>query len=783
MKGIVPTRVLVPTTAARDAVGRAIVPSVRADSRVTLAALLGLVYLICLATNIVTLLSPPRLSLTLSVAAGEARVGSLVPGGILWEGGVRPGDRVLTMDHRAPGPHEGGRWTGESLLVQTAPGAMKAFSAGDVRQGHETWPLLLLSPWFILLGTLVFLRAPQPAVGRVTYALFASAAFALALAPGAVHDRPLEAALEWCMIALFPVCFLLFFLTFPVAHGGTRLRSALVVSTVGVMVLSLAALVWPVLYAPGALLRLGNMLLCLLVGTGLVVHAFATVRDRDLRRGLTIVSAGTAASVLPFLVFYLGPVLLGAQPLLAAEQSVLPLGLLPAGFAYAILRHDILSVPLIQRWLVHGLLWSGVLLPYALIISAENWLLQSIPEPGRSLLSAAILVLLVGVTFGWLRDRLKAALDRLIFKDSYDYRSSLQALSRDLSIAGGLDTLAESLPDRLRRLMNLEFAALLIDGPEGPQTQGAAGTYQSAMQPALVAAARGVREMPKVVPLAYGYIHTLFVPLRLQESVIGHICLGPKGSGEPFRAEDRDLLTTLSGQLAAVVRTWQLVADLKASVATLDALNERLQHAQEEERAHLAAEIHDEPLQTAIHIQRQLAATEAQNRERREHLRLMAGLIDQLRRVCAAIRPPALDDLGLQAALDALASEQGDRAGVPVALEVAPEMADIALAPEDELVLYRAAQEAVNNCLRHARPGSIRIELGAQDSTVEICVRDDGLGFEVPARFDSLAADGHLGLAGLQERVQRAGGRLSVRSAPGQGTAVEATLPLRSVRE
>lgn len=83
-------------------------------------------------------------------------------------------------------------------------------------------------------------------------------------------------------------------------------------------------------------------------------------------------------------------------------------------------------------------------------------------------------------------------------------------------------------------------------------------------------------------------------------SLVGHLCLGPKTSGEPFRTLDRDLLATLSRHLATFVRNIQLADDLRRKLKTLDTLNDRLEHAREAERSRLAADLHDEPLQTAL---------------------------------------------------------------------------------------------------------------------------------------------------------------------------------------
>ncbi len=754
-----------------------------ADTRLALVTAVSVMYAVLFALNVATLLTPARLSFRLDIPSwGAARIAYVLPGGSLWDQGVRAGDRALTVDGRVPGHALTGHAPIRRLTVRTRSGAVLVLDVGALRRGHSTWPVLLLSPWFLLLGTLVVLRAP-PTIGRAAYALFVSAACALALAPAADNDDALAMMIEWTAGAFFASCFAGFFLTFPTPRGTARGRAVLFLPPLLGAARGLASLRWTALYDAAYLARMAVLLAYLLAGAGLLVSSFRRARDGDTRRGLTIISAGTVASIAPFTMLYLLPVVLHGAPLLSSETAILALALLPASFAYAILRHKVLNIPLLQRWLAHGLLWGMV---FALCLAVAYGLRHvadtDIGGPIATLFVFAVLVLLTGLAFRRPYDGLRRVLDAHLFKDAYDYRDALERLSRDLSLAGDLDTLAAALPDRLQRLMNLDFAVLLADeargalGDRGPHTPCPVN---------LAAATRAVQGEPRAVSLADGETAVLVVPLRTHDRLVGHLCLGPKRSGEPFRPEDRALLSTLSGQLAALVRNAQLVDELRAQVnvlqareATLDTLNERLQHAQEEERARLAADLHDEVLQTALHLRRRLIA-DGQGRAAADgHVAVAEAVIDQLRLVCTSVRPPALDELGLAAALEALALDLGAGLTVPILLDADPALTELALSPDIELVIYRAAQEALNNALRHARPATIRMTLRCDDGAVRLSVCDDGDGFVVPERLDTLAAAGHLGLVGLQRRVGHAGGRLSVIAAPGRGTVVRVAIPV-----
>jgi len=761
------------------------------DPRAVLIVVVGLAYATVLALDVATLLTPPRLSFALEVAApGHARVAWVLPGSRLWERGVRVGAAVLTIDGRQPLPRDAGFWTGERVVVRGGMGQPLRAAAEIVRPERNTWPLLLLGLWFLLLGTAIVRQETRPAVARATYAFFVSLAFALGLAPAADGDELVAAAAEWVALPLVAACFVLFFLTFPRLRAP-RLRAALVPLALMVSALGLVTLRWPALYDVASLVRLAVLLPSLLLGVGLLVFSYATEPERETRRGLAIVCVSAGAAVLPFALLCLLPAALGQPMLLPPESAISALALLGVGFAYAILRHKVLAVRLLQRWLLHGLLWVGLLVPYVAVVFARDWLFGTLPEPGRTLVLATMLTLLVGLTFRWLYDRLRRSLDRWVFKDSSDYRSSLQRLSQDLLLAGHPDTFGATL----RRLMNLDFAVLLVhDAPDdhGGRAIGAAGAYQEVLLSPLIDAARVVRDVPQVAPLIDGQVDltVLLVPLRTPDAVVGHLCLGPKASGEPFRAEDHALLATLSGRLAALVRNAHLVGALRAQVglleaqkATLDMLNERLQRAHEEERIHLVADIHDESLQTAIHLRRQLAADE--RTVTAQHLALSQALVNQLHALCTAVRPPALDELGLAGAIEVLALDLTERAGpdadVSIRLDIDARFAGAPLPSGADIVLYRAAQEGLNNSLRHARPRVIDLTLRRHADVVRLSVVDDGMGFAAPTQMDDLTAAGHLGLVGLQHRVQRIGGRLRVTSTPGQGTVVQVELPVGDV--
>jgi signal transduction histidine kinase len=151
---------------------------------------------------------------------------------------------------------------------------------------------------------------------------------------------------------------------------------------------------------------------------------------------------------------------------------------------------------------------------------------------------------------------------------------------------------------------------------------------------------------------------------------------------------------------------------------------------------------------------------------------------DRLRILARDLRPPALDQLGLVAALSSLVADIEDEAGLAVKLRVIG--TECRLASDAELGAFRIAQEAMRNSLRHAGASQllVTVEFGANE--LALTVADDGRGFNPESLGEH--GSGHLGLLGMSERTRLLGGHLQVRSAPGQGTVVEAAVPLDGPR-
>jgi two-component system sensor histidine kinase UhpB len=198
--------------------------------------------------------------------------------------------------------------------------------------------------------------------------------------------------------------------------------------------------------------------------------------------------------------------------------------------------------------------------------------------------------------------------------------------------------------------------------------------------------------------------------------------------------------------------------------------------AQERERRRIAQALHDEAGQTltavALEVERSAQPGSEVKPERMAALAAeLDSTLDEIRRIARELRPEALDDLGLVNALIALSSRLARQGGIPIERKLASDLPP--LSEELELVIYRIAQEALTNVLRHSEATRCQLELAMSDGRVILTVSDNGKGISDPA------GNGTIGIEGMRERALLVDGVFSIRSAPGRGTMVRLEAPVQ----
>jgi signal transduction histidine kinase len=289
---------------------------------------------------------------------------------------------------------------------------------------------------------------------------------------------------------------------------------------------------------------------------------------------------------------------------------------------------------------------------------------------------------------------------------------------------------------------------------------------------------------------ADGYLRKPAEPAELAECVSRLLALPAAGrpvarapipdDGEQLQGYSRALVRKLEAKTGRLERANQELADANGR---LRQLSQRVLEVQEEERATIARELHDEIGQalTAIKLGAQSLVARVQGADARRLADCIAaaeGALGQVRSLALELRPPQLDHLGLAGALRGLTERMAHSAAIDA--RFVEEGRDVEAPADIAITAYRLVQEALTNVVRHSGAKHATVELACKDGELRIAVSDDGRGFDVDAARSRGLQGRSLGLVGMQERAALAGGWLRFESRPGQGTRVEAGFPPRA---
>jgi signal transduction histidine kinase len=284
--------------------------------------------------------------------------------------------------------------------------------------------------------------------------------------------------------------------------------------------------------------------------------------------------------------------------------------------------------------------------------------------------------------------------------------------------------------------------------------------------------------------LAYEYepnsgLAFVSLPLTSQNKTIGVLCLAHHTAFSNYT-----VIQTLARQLGIALENAQLYGEVQEKEQLRGQLLERTVAAQEEERKRIARELHDETGQLLTALAVGLGGVEQtieQDPERAQYqiaelknMTMMA--IDSLRQFVSDLRPSVLDDLGLVPALRWFAEQSAERAKLQVDFRVVG--VKRRLTPQVETVLFRIAQEGLNNVGRHARATRAVVRLEFAATKVLLSVEDDGCGFAVAQILGAQPQRRAWGLLGVQERIELVGGKFNVEAEPGRGTRLMVEIPI-----
>ncbi|MBN2006996.1 MAG: hypothetical protein JXA21_26840 [Anaerolineae bacterium] len=479
---------------------------------------------------------------------------------------------------------------------------------------------------------------------------------------------------------------------------------------------------------------------------GLLIYAHALSTSPDARRRLRIILFGSLAAVIPPLLLFFLPALGGLSGWMP-RWATGPFALVALlSNLYAIARRRLFDVDyLLGQALVYAILLSGILALYlGLFVLIHHfrpgdWLAQA--------LLAAGLTLLIGLSFDRSRLFVQRRVAYFFYGGWYDYPGVVGVISNALARSLDREHLREVLTRQVPEMMQLQQGEVHFVDPN--------------------------------VSLPLLPSTSLCFPLTFQNQERAVWVAGLRRDGDDFHDADRRILLTLARQAEIALSNVLLVEMLRRQLVIVREAQHRLLRSREEERARLARDLHDGPLQllTGLNLQLGLLVSgsdvEFSLSEELSAMRSeVRSLLAELRQVCAELRPPMLDALGLGAALRALSNEWSDQHRIPVHIEFSDDAGLRSLPDEVSVNLYRVVQEALTNIARHAGAHMVFLALHWDGVTLTLDLRDDGRGFVIPDTFEGLVEKGHFGLAGMQERAHFIGGDWMLSSTPGAGTAL-----------
>ncbi len=378
----------------------------------------------------------------------------------------------------------------------------------------------------------------------------------------------------------------------------------------------------------------------------------------------------------------------------------------------------------------------------------------------------------------------------------------LYALGRTLAQTLELDGLLKATVAHLRQLMLMDGSFIwlregtdqlrIAAASEGHEPlvgfsarltdRGVAAEAVRRGEPVTSASPRERRKIQRSLLEKSGMEAVLAVPLIVRGEAIGALVFGRRNAAVSFTTDEQRRAMTISQPVAIALDNARLFDATQRQQAALKALSTEVLRAQEEERRRLSRELHDGVAQSASALRLSLTALRAKLakiappsvlRECDELILIAGDSATEVRRLSADLRPPILDELGLLPTLRAHVETMQRRSRLRIEF-TAGELPK--LPAGYDINLYRIAQEALTNVIKHAKARHARVKLAADHGKVRLEITDDGAGFD-PATVHP-SDQGGLGLLGMRERAALFGGTLEIHSEPGAGCRLVITVPL-----
>ncbi len=485
--------------------------------------------------------------------------------------------------------------------------------------------------------------------------------------------------------------------------------------------------------------------------------------------------------------------------------------ILPLSFAYSVLAHRIFGIRFIvgkslRRFIsnqgVNLLLSLGLLL--IVYESITFWSTGvEVSDLLITVVTAGFILILVG---GWIlaKPAVIRFIDQYLFRDEIENRQRLFRLRRELTHFQDRNALLNGTGSELLEVLDLSYVAIYLS--DRPRKSISVAWYdvnskfnskpkkdEAFFNDSVVKIEALLKLMSPERPLVESedpYLrnrvsdlgYELIILLRGELHTQGCVAIGAKVSEEPFTGEEKEQLLVLAAELEMVLKNIKATTSLRMQTQRLKRLSNRLINIQESERRRLARDLHDDTGQALTALKMSLEITRNELPGVADHtverlndaVAMADDTLEKLRAISHNLRPPALDTVGLNSALERLCKNFTQRTQMPVSY-VGMDTTEIST-PID-ICLYRVLQEGLTNCAKHGQASHVEVSLKRNGEAVQLSIQDNGRGFDLADTLSDQNETG-IGLIDMQERLESLNGRMNVHSRPGAGARLVATIPL-----
>ncbi len=518
---------------------------------------------------------------------------------------------------------------------------------------------------------------------------------------------------------------------------------------------------------------LGIFMISWMVAIRLLLNNRFRSLDAEMRRQTGIIIWGMALGIGPFFVLTLLPYLLFGEEYVMGGFTILFLILLPLAYAYVIFQRKLLKVDFIINRIVVWFTLILMILSTSILVFGIFVALFKLPS--ELPIYAGLGATLIALPFTSLSKSVQERVDRVLYGSHYDYLTVTSSLSKQLAQTLDCDRLVEMLTVQLPQQMGIRQTALLLSNGNDLEPAGITGNkptflLDDNLYQELLKSRSPIRSshlwplLPPAVTSPWDEYRwgQVFAPLIFKDDLQGVLILGRRLSGDVYSDQDMKIIATVAEQGALAISNVLLFEKQRR-------LAQQLVRSSEEERRRIASELHDSVLQDLFFIKQVIH----QNPENPELVRYLEGCIQNLRGTIKAQRTPLLDQ-GLPLALQGLVEDMQKIAGKGTQVAWKTNLnGSIALNDEVATSLFRIAQEALTNAVKHAHACHIEVRLErSADQSIRLRVRDDGIGASWHHQDGNLNQN-HFGLVLMQERAEMINGRLHFITVPGEGTTIE----------